>query len=566
MPATHTIPIPVGPPTGIVVRNGIENQAQILGRRDGQVYVHYVNRDKRMDEWIPEVDFMLSATDSSQSRKRKRTSQDGSDDGSTPELSAEENGVERTMVVSEEDYDFEHHKQINAQRNFDKVHFGDWQIRTWYFSPYPLMENEETEALAVGSSNALNGHPNANNGAGSSAPSPIPKIMGVRNPTTRSHARVIDLLAGGLIRSEKAMLWVCEYCFKYMADATLYEMHRLRCTHTHPPGRKVYQRGAHSIWEVDGAVQKLYCQNLSLFGKLFIDVKTLFFDCDNFLFYMMTDADSKNDHVLGFFSKEKVSYDDYNLACIITLPPFQRQGFGMLMIEFSYELSRRAGKVGTPERPLSDLGLRSYLAYWVGTLIRFFRRVLQALPSGYSKITTKALLPDLRSPSRELEDDGTPSVVNGNGASVTPSNGVKRKKRTKGWDGEVADLSFLGAVPANDAEFLSSFRAYEMTANPNGSATVDVVLRCTLRDIAKATNLRVEDAAFALNEIGLLALRLSSEDPDEVRQTLQAETAGGAEPANSPNKFVFISRAMVERVAVDRKVKVPCMEVEYCID
>ena len=26
---------------------------------------------------------------------------------------------------------------------------------------------------------------------------------------------------------------------------------------------------------------QLYCQNLSLFGKLFIDIKTLFFDCDN---------------------------------------------------------------------------------------------------------------------------------------------------------------------------------------------------------------------------------------------------------------------------------------------
>lgn len=65
----------------------------------------------------------------------------------------------------------------------------------------------------------------------------------------------------------------------------------------------------------------------------------------------------------------------------------------MLMIEFSkylylfilccynnstsiykgYELSRRAGTVGTPERPLSDLGLRSYLAYWIATLIRFLR-------------------------------------------------------------------------------------------------------------------------------------------------------------------------------------------------
>lgn len=31
-------------------------------------------------------------------------------------------------------------------------------------------------------------------------------------------------------------------------------------------------------------VSQLYCQNLSLFGKLFIDIKTLFFDCDNCVF------------------------------------------------------------------------------------------------------------------------------------------------------------------------------------------------------------------------------------------------------------------------------------------
>ncbi|KAJ6600761.1 acyl-CoA N-acyltransferase [Mycena sp. CBHHK59/15] len=584
MPATHTIPIPVGPPTGLVNKNGVEQQAQLLQRRQGQIYVHYVNQDKRMDEWIPEGDFMPSPADNhhSRKRKRKRTSQQGDsdDDSLTPdgELSAgEENGVERTMVVSEEDYDFEHHKKINAQRNFDKVQFGDWLIRTCanpllprYFSPYPLIENEESELL-VGGSNSLSGHPNSTNGARTSTASPAPKVPGVRHPTARSHARVLDLLAGGLARGGQAQLWVCEFCFKYMADSTSYERHK--CAHTHPPGRKVYQRGAHSIWEVDGAVQKLYCQNLSLFGKLFIDVKTLFFDCDNFLFYMMTDADSKSDHVLGFFSKEKVSYDDYNLACIITLPPYQRKGYGMLMIEFSYELSRRAGKVGTPERPLSDLGLRSYLAYWVGTLIRFFRRVLQALPQGYSKVTTKGHLPDLRSPSRDLEDDSTPSVANGNGngnLSVTPSNGIfKRKKRTKGWDGEVADLSFIGSASGDDEEFLGSFRTFEMTANLNGSATVDVVLRCTLSDIARATNLRVEDAAFALNEIGLLAMRLSSEDPDELRRTMKANqdaAVGGEVPTDNPNKFVFISRAMVECVGEHRKVKKPCMDISYCID
>ena len=54
----------------------------------------------------------------------------------------------------------------------------------------------------------------------------------------------------------------------------------------------------------------------------------------------MTDADSQRDHVLGFFSKEKMSYDGYNLACIIAFPPYQRKGYGMLMIEFSKSLRR----------------------------------------------------------------------------------------------------------------------------------------------------------------------------------------------------------------------------------
>ncbi|EMD41397.1 hypothetical protein CERSUDRAFT_42122 [Gelatoporia subvermispora B] len=217
--------------------------------------------------------------------------------------------------ITEEEYDIQHHKQITAKRNFDRVTFGRWQIKTWYFSPYPLTESETDEHAA----------------------SPA-----------------------------KSMLWVCDRCFKYMAEGLSWEAHVKKCGIKHPPGRKVYQRGAHIIWE-------LYCQNLSLFGKLFIDIKTLFFDCDNFLFYILTDADSQRDHVLGFFSKEKVSYDDYNLACIVVLPPYQKKGYGMLMIEFSYELSRRSGKVGTPERPLSDLGLRSYLTFWISTLIRFFR-------------------------------------------------------------------------------------------------------------------------------------------------------------------------------------------------
>jgi hypothetical protein len=37
-------------------------------------------------------------------------------------------------------------------------------------------------------------------------------------------------------------------------------------------------------------------------------------------------------------SQEKVSYDDYNLACIVTFPPYQKKGYGTLLIEFSASL------------------------------------------------------------------------------------------------------------------------------------------------------------------------------------------------------------------------------------
>lgn len=57
---------------------------------------------------------------------------------------------------------------------------------------------------------------------------------------------------------------------------------------------------------------------------------------------MLAEQNSKfksYEELIGFFSKEKLSYDNYNLACIMTLPSHQRKGFGTLLIELSKTLN-----------------------------------------------------------------------------------------------------------------------------------------------------------------------------------------------------------------------------------
>uniref|UniRef100_A0A672TB27 Histone acetyltransferase n=1 Tax=Sinocyclocheilus grahami TaxID=75366 RepID=A0A672TB27_SINGR len=166
-------------------------------------------------------------------------------------------------------------------------------------------------------------------------------------------------------------LYMCEFCLKYMKSQTILRRHMAKCVWKHPPGDEIYRKGVISVFEVDGKKNKIYCQNLCLLAKLFLDHKTLYYDVEPFLFYVMTEVDNTGCHLVGYFSKEKNSFLNYNVSCILTMPQYMRQGYGKMLIDFSYLLSKVEEKVGSPERPLSDLGLISYRSYWKEVLLRY---------------------------------------------------------------------------------------------------------------------------------------------------------------------------------------------------
>lgn len=90
-----------------------------------------------------------------------------------------------------------------------------------------------------------------------------------------------------------------------------------------PPANEIYRKDDLSVFEVDGNASKIYCQNLCLLAKLFLDHKTLYYDVEPFLFYVLTLNDEYGSHLVGYFSKV-ISYTlctrPFFLKCKVNAP------------------------------------------------------------------------------------------------------------------------------------------------------------------------------------------------------------------------------------------------------
>ena len=66
----------------------------------------------------------------------------------------------------------------------------------------------------------------------------------------------------------------------FFPNKVLFKNHKKSCKQTMPPGEQIYLEDDISVFELDGKIQREYCENLCLVSKLFLDHKTLYFDVD----------------------------------------------------------------------------------------------------------------------------------------------------------------------------------------------------------------------------------------------------------------------------------------------
>ncbi|VIO90095.1 Uncharacterized protein BM_BM8548 [Brugia malayi] len=252
---------------------------RITPDRKYRFYVHYIDCNRRLDEWVGESALDLTnvrfpqkggkapkiQVDTSSNSHTSSPDREVPKKGSTRKRkvvgdASEVVKAEEAPVVPRPPSPFQADIKAPSQRgsmsiighsedaltrirNIEMIELGRYRIQPWYFSPYP----QELTTLPC--------------------------------------------------------IYLCEFCLKFVKSSTCLKRHMMKCHLKHPPGNEIYRSDKLSFFEIDGRKNKTYAQNLCLLAKLFLDHKTLYYDTDPFLFYILTEQDDRGFHIVGYFSK-----------------------------------------------------------------------------------------------------------------------------------------------------------------------------------------------------------------------------------------------------------------------
>lgn len=313
-----------------------------------EYYVHYQQMNRRHDRWISFSEIKLIEADEEDDHQEDDHGSNNSsmddEDNEDHEDELEYSDVSDHEGMNENDI-LEWEKATKVKR-IDRILLGGSVMETWYWSPFP---SEFQDC---------------------------------------------------------SLLYLCEFCLAFFREKPEFQWHASLCKFRHPPGDEIYSDPTNlmSVFEVDGFFERVYCENLCYLSKLFLDHKRFDrFDVSNFYFYVIGQwRVGGTFHIIGYFSKEKQS-TNRNLSCIMSLPCYQRKGFGSFIIEFSYEISKIAKKMGTPERPLSDLGKRTYLRWWLQRILRVIVSTNQPLSINDISKQTYILPDDIKATLEEYK-------------------------------------------------------------------------------------------------------------------------------------------------------------------
>jgi histone acetyltransferase MYST1 len=287
-------PFAVGHCLTVNYRDGSERLAKIIERNcrvgnQWSYYVHYFDFNRRNDEWVDLSRILSPPSMANQLEEKyhvlhkKKTAEttnktsprnqlapptinnpkNNNNNKSTSSPSPSSSSAAPIFTtISELDHD-EHegfdeeslleHERVTKVKNIQFVQLGKYIMECWYFSPFPkeYYPNGYADCLYFCEFSLRFFKSKAEliryqqKSVGSAA--------GTGNSGTGAGNNINSSSSSGHLPSSSPL-------------------------NRHPPGNEIYRDESVSMFEIDGAIEKIYCQNLCYFAKLFLDHKTLYWD------------------------------------------------------------------------------------------------------------------------------------------------------------------------------------------------------------------------------------------------------------------------------------------------